>query len=572
MCRRSRMPSGARRNVAEWHDQSRSAVEAIPEFALMGLHELGRRDLTQVAAHIQGQHGAVLLLSRQRRPLGLGHHHRLPALHKGGPVGHHLPGQAAFGRVEVVGDRVAVVEAGPEIGQLGGVSGTPDVSRVLLGQPWPVPMGELVLPGGRRGGQVPGEIAGSAGPERVGVDRRDHVVAGVFAAVVVRAPRVAAQELLGQLPEVGPHHFLVLILGGVEILRLIEGACLVPIRSDDDRDLTEGTLGDRLSRVVGHGRRTGDDGRLELPPDLLHQSLRIDLPEAFQWVRTTAAADVDGELSTDRVRVLLGLRETVGKALNDRGGEQSGAARCGQVVADAECAERLPGNGDLRRITAELGDVRLHPSQRLLLVLEAVVPGFTGLSGESGMAEIPEDAEPVIQADHHDPTLADEFRAVVLITAAVDPTATVDEDEDRCLVAFSSSGRALHIQEQAVLLETAPAVGVFQCRAGVLVGGHCPCALPRDHGRRGVPAQVIDRRRGIRDAEKIVDAMDSLALEPPVHDIDNQGIGGCNASFRHACRSSGSAAQRQRADQADHHRNCSIPAPHFGPAPRRRCR
>ena len=93
-------------------------------------------------------------------------------------------------------------------------------------------------------------------------------------------------------------------------------------------------------------------------------------------------------------------------ALDDGAGEQAaGHGRCDHVL-DAGGAGALSEHGDVVGVTAEAGDVALHPLQRGSLVPGAVVAaGPAGLLGEQGVAEEAEDAEAVVDGHEYHPAL-----------------------------------------------------------------------------------------------------------------------------------------------------------------------
>jgi len=64
-------------------------------------------------------------------------------------------------------------------------------------------------------------------------------------------------------------------------------------------------------------------------------------------------------------------------ALDDRRPEQTRRSRRDEMVADRHPPGRFTGNGDLLWIAAEVRYVVAHPSQRGLLISEAVIADIT---------------------------------------------------------------------------------------------------------------------------------------------------------------------------------------------------
>src|SRR5262249_20598026 len=140
-----------------------------------------------------------------------------------------------------------------------------------------------------------------------------------------------------------------------------------------------------------------------------------------------------------------------------------------QVGTDRPAAGRLAADGHLRRVTAEPGDIPVYPGQRRLLVHQAVVARLPVRAGQRRVGEEPEDAQPVVDGHHDDTGGVHDEAAVVLVRAAVGQPAAVDPEVHRQPGAGADSGRALHIEVQAVLRLGAGPVGAGECGAPVAV-------------------------------------------------------------------------------------------------------
>jgi len=178
-------------------------------------------------------------------------------------------------------------------------------------------------------------------------------------------------------------------------------------------------------------------------------------------------------------------------------------------LTDAEAAGRLARDRHLRRITAERGDVLLHPFERGDLVEEA----------EAARARLVADveearrAEPVIQC-HRDHAVARERRSVVepdragapLEAAAVNPHEHRQRGKPGC--------RCPDVQVEAVVALRHPprqARGIDRALAGLRADVAEPARIayalpPRDANRRG-ESPPADRRFGAGDAAEHGDAV-----------------------------------------------------------------
>jgi hypothetical protein len=96
--------------------------------------------------------------------------------------------------------------------------------------------------------------------------------------------------------------------------------------------------------------------------------------------------------------------------------EELPASRRRDVMADVDGAGGFAEDRHLLRIPAEGGDVRSDPLERRTLIEQPLVSreGVARiLARKRDMAEEPEDAQAVVDRDHHDVVLLDEHVAVV---------------------------------------------------------------------------------------------------------------------------------------------------------------
>ncbi len=232
---------------------------------------------------------------------------------------------------------------------------------------------------------------------------------------------------------------------------------------------------------------------------------------------------------------LGGRARRAAAAFTDHAAEQAAGQRRGHQRADGPAARRLPGDRDLVRVTAEAGDVPVHPAQRRFLVEQPVIAvrGERRATQPRHVQEA-EDAQPVVDGHHDDVIGPDDQRAVVLVPGPGGQAAAVDHDHDRQPAAARivrgaparAACRGEHVEEQAVFGVLAWAVAAGQLGTAVAVGRRVTDAGPRLHRLRGLPAQRPDGRRGVADAQELVDAFLALALQPAVLGGDDQAAGG----------------------------------------------
>jgi len=116
--------------------------------------------------------------------------------------------------------------------------------------------------------------------------------------------------------------------------------------------------------------------------------------------------------------------------------QQAARERRCHEVHDTERTRGLASDGNIGGITAERGDVVLHPRQRANLVEQTVIArdALKGLPAELRMREPAQHAEAVVDRhDHH--AARGEALAVVhrVATGAGLKRTAIDPDEDRCV-------------------------------------------------------------------------------------------------------------------------------------------
>src|SRR5205809_4609135 len=111
---------------------------------------------------------------------------------------------------------------------------------------------------------------------------------------------------------------------------------------------------------------------------------------------------------------------------------------------DAQPAGGLAEDRHVLRITAELGDVAVHPAKRGLLVHEPVVARgvITGFGGQRWMGEKSEYPEAIVDRDD-DHALLDEPRRVVVVALSDCQPPAVDPAHDGKALRVTLSGASV---------------------------------------------------------------------------------------------------------------------------------
>ena len=141
------------------------------------------------------------------------------------------------------------------------------------------------------------------------------------------------------------------------------------------------------------------------------------------------------------------------------------------------------------------------------LVEQAVVAGRTRrrFLRQFGVREEPEHPEAVVDRDEDDALLRERLAVVARLGPAASlEAATVDPDHHGCL---GGLGGGVDVDRQAVLAELGELDVVEDARLDARRTGlgRVAHAVPRLHRLRRLPAQLADRRRGIRHADEHVD-------------------------------------------------------------------
>ena len=158
-----------------------------------------------------------------------------------------------------------------------------------------------------------------------------------------------------------------------------------------------------------------------------------------------------------------------------------------EVVAHRHTACRLPRDRDLVRIASEAGDVVVHPSQRGLLVGQAVIADVARRA-ERRMREETQRTQPVVDRHDDDVAAARQPARVVDVTAAVDEPAAVDPHHHR--PRFARRRWRPHIERQAVLAGFAFVDVVVDVLDASWAGtGGIAKPGPAGHRSRRLPAQ-----------------------------------------------------------------------------------
>ncbi len=170
----------------------------------------------------------------------------------------------------------------------------------------------------------------------------------------------------------------------------------------------------------------------------------------------------------------------------------------------------LPGDGHACWITAEAGDVVVHPLHRRDLIQQAVIAGGVvwRFLRKLGMIEEAQHSDAVVERHHHQPLRGQSLTVVDRHHArAFGVRAAVDVDEDRPLLR-GGPGRRPDVDEQAVFADRAVGHELVRPRLALLHDpldaaraelGRLPDTGPRDRRLRSLPPFVTDRRCGERN-------------------------------------------------------------------------
>jgi len=193
------------------------------------------------------------------------------------------------------------------------------------------------------------------------------------------------------------------------------------------------------------------------------------------------------------------------------------------VDAGRQAARRFTEQRDLRRVTTERGDVALDPLECGALIFEAVVAGGRKariVVEQRGMREESEQAEPIVQR-HHDHAVRRERSAVVVrIAAATEHEAAAMQPHHHRQV--GGAGGCPHVREQAVLVVGAPGEACLRARAS---DDDCLAHIGPWRDRLGCAKPIrADRRRRVRNGEKVADLGDRGPVDGPGIERDRQPV------------------------------------------------
>ena len=330
---------------------------------------------------------------------------------------------------------------------------------------------------------------------------------------------------LGGLQHIGGRHRSV--DGGSTLAALIRRAVLVGVGADQQLLHRPVARGELLAELTRHDHAVDHRSVVMLAEHTLadlEQARRIDASQRLDVGRTVRIESAR-EL---KPALLLGLERAdarpaeVTAALDDGAMHQTSRRRRQHQGRDIAAARRLAEQRHPVRIAAEGGDVALHPTQRLELVVQTEI-GCDALAREPGMGEEPEHTEPIGDRDHHRALGREPMTLVVrLVGPAAAVAATVEEHHDGQRTAGARPRRP-DVEVQAVLadrevLEDAAARTEAFGHAAIPVEdahalhaggrerrgrtGHAPAH--EVHGR--APTQSADGRLSERQAEVGIDA------------------------------------------------------------------
>ena len=178
-------------------------------------------------------------------------------------------------------------------------------------------------------------------------------------------------------------------------------------------------------------------------------------------------------------------------------------------------------------------DVGFDPLQRGDHVHQAVVARRSvGFLGEVRGGQKPEHAEPVVDGDQDDALERQEVAIVARLgTCSAGESAAVNPEHHRQLALVGCVGRRVDVEKEAILAGGAVQKDhIFEDAAlGAVraVLGGVAIALPLGRGLRRFPAQVADRRRGVRQAQKRfhLAVIDGLSVNFALFCFDCERIG-----------------------------------------------
>ena len=211
------------------------------------------------------------------------------------------------------------------------------------------------------------------------------------------------------------------IVGGIdgaaaEILQRGEEVELVGRGTDHHWHPGRATFGGAGHGIDGQGLRPGNRTAQLLGADAAVVQGPLQL---VRRQRAKALGRSGGIAAPGLGRILqtrpLGGRQVVLRltrpTLDDRRTEQPLRAGGDEMVADRHGPRRLTRDGHLARIAPEPGDVVVHPTQRRLLVCQAVVADVAGRA-QSRVRQEAQRAQPIVDGDDDDVAAARQSRAL----------------------------------------------------------------------------------------------------------------------------------------------------------------
>ena len=180
---------------------------------------------------------------------------------------------------------------------------------------------------------------------------------------------------------------------------------------------------------------------------------------------------------------------------------------------DAHGAGALSHDGDVVRVATELGNVIFHPHQGRNLVQHAVVARdmVETFGGKGGMCQETKQSETIVEGDEHSSVLRPLYPVHLRFVApSCDISSAMDPQGDRQFLARLPRRRCPHVEVQAVLAEFRIPVeeelrrvatrSMICLHSRMAEGISCLHALPGHYRLRFLPAQLSDRRCGVRNA------------------------------------------------------------------------